>query len=158
MTPLQALIIERMREKGWDPPDVEARGVKHATLHRYMNPVHLQQLPRKSVLRDLANALELDVDDVRQAAMDSIAGVGDRPWRRTLRKSGETIEWEIVVTRRDRLPLDDLDFWHTLREVERELSPDLIESFQEAVAREHYAPAAREGTSDLPPPVGEDGA
>lgn len=72
MSPLQSLITGRMREQGWEPKDVEARGVKHATLHRYMNPVELRQLPRRDVLESLAEGLVLPYDRVLQAAKDTV--------------------------------------------------------------------------------------
>lgn len=72
MSPLQALILDRMREHGWTPKQVEDRGVSHATLHRYMNPVQLQQPPRKSVLRALATALDLPLSKLEQAAVESV--------------------------------------------------------------------------------------
>lgn len=83
MAPLQRLILDRMREKRWEPKHVEARGVKHATLHRYMNPIQLLQLPRRSVLEDLAHGLQLPVEEVTQAAKDSVGwdSTKDLAWR-----------------------------------------------------------------------------
>lgn len=72
MSPLQTLVIEQMRRHGWGPKDVEDRGVAHATLHRYMNPVKLSQLPRRSVRQSLADALGVPFDRVTEAAMASI--------------------------------------------------------------------------------------
>jgi len=119
MSPLQALITTRMQEKGMDAPAVEARGVKHATLHRYMNPVHLRQLPRAAVLEALAQALELDVEDVRQAAKDSIGRPEPASWRRTLELFPQgPFDLRVVVSRRDRLPLTDQEFYRGLRLVE----------------------------------------
>lgn len=73
MSPLQALIVNRMRQRGWSPKQVEDRGVAHATLHRYMNPVELSQPPRKAVLQSLADALELPLAKVQQAAVESVS-------------------------------------------------------------------------------------
>lgn len=73
MSPLQHLILETMRSKGWGPGDVEERGVKHATLHRYMNPVTMKALPRQQIINDLAAALDLTPERVRQAAMESLS-------------------------------------------------------------------------------------
>lgn len=72
MSPLQRLILDRMRERGWSPRDVEARGIKHATLHRYMNPLVMRSLPRESVMRDLSEALGLPLDEVKRAAWASL--------------------------------------------------------------------------------------
>jgi hypothetical protein len=72
MSPLQALILDRMRSRGWTPKDVEDRGVAHATLHRYMNPVELKQPPRSSVLQSLASALDLPLARVQRAAVESV--------------------------------------------------------------------------------------
>ena len=76
MSPLQRLILDRMREQGWSPKDVEDRGVKHATLHRYMNPVVLHQLPRRAVVEALADGLRLPVEKVEEAALASLARTG----------------------------------------------------------------------------------
>lgn len=81
MSPLQALIINRMRERGWSPKQVEDRGVAHATLHRYMNPVELSQPPRKSVLQSLATALDLPLSRVQQAAVESVSYDYEHPER-----------------------------------------------------------------------------
>ncbi|MGZ6838722.1 MAG: helix-turn-helix domain-containing protein [Blastococcus sp.] len=72
MNPLQALILERMSERGWTPKDVEARGVNHATLHRYMNPLTLKAPPRRDTLQKLANALDLPLSRVERAAVESV--------------------------------------------------------------------------------------
>jgi hypothetical protein len=79
MTPLQTLILDRMHDRGWDPVTVENRGVAHATLHRYMNPVLLRQMPRQSVIKSLARALDLTEDSVRNAAWLSMEANKDRP-------------------------------------------------------------------------------
>lgn len=81
MPPLQKLILEQMRARGWSPPQVEDRGVKHATLHRYMKPLILKGMPRDATLQELAKALDLDEQRLREAAYRSLAanrGVVDR--------------------------------------------------------------------------------
>lgn len=109
MTPLQALVLGRMREKQWDAKAVEARGVSHATLHRYMNPVVLRQLPRQRILESLASALDLSVDTVRQAAVESLVGQPEG-WRGSvhLARQGD-LDIAIVVERVDRLPITEAD-------------------------------------------------
>lgn len=137
MSPLQALITERMRAKGWDAPTVEARGVKHATLHRYMNPVALRQLPRAAVLQALATALDLDVEEVRQAAKDSIGDVVPQAWRRSLEISGPgPHEMYVVISRKDRLPMDHAEFIRGLKEVERRLGAGYAEQWEAALIQE----------------------
>lgn len=107
MTPLQALIRDQMERKGWEPRDVEDRGVKHATLHRYMQPIILKQLPRKSVLLSLAGALSLDVEDVLAAAVASLETAKRPPWRDVVEfpptESGLSVG--VLVDRIDRLPV-----------------------------------------------------
>lgn len=78
MNPLQRLILDQMHKRGWSPKQVEARGVSHATLHRYMNPVKLQTLPRRQILEALAAALDLPLEAVRAAAMATIGWDGSR--------------------------------------------------------------------------------
>jgi hypothetical protein len=72
MNPLQRLILDRMHERGWSAKDVEDRGVKHATLWRYMNPVQLRQPPRRQVLEQLAMALDLPFEKVQRAAFETV--------------------------------------------------------------------------------------
>ncbi|MGZ6836795.1 MAG: helix-turn-helix domain-containing protein [Blastococcus sp.] len=85
MNPLQALIHRRMVERGWTPQDVEARGVSHATLHRYMNPLVLKSPPRRDTLQKLANALDLPLSEVERAGVESVGYLyevhdGDGTW------------------------------------------------------------------------------
>lgn len=149
MTPLQALIVTRMTERGWTPPQVEKRGVKHATLHRYMNPVQLRTLPRQSVLADLAKALDLTVEEVRDAAVRSLDSEQDESWRRSLRRySGHPAKpnWEFVVSRADRRPLTDEQFFEALRDMAESIDKGVIEAFESAVDDpKDYARAGRKG-------------
>lgn len=126
MTPLQALILDRMRERGWTPKQVEERGVTHATLHRYMNPVRLKQLPRQSVLDQLSAALELPVSTIRLAAMDSIEGA-EQPWRRTSTHLTRKYELFIVVDKRDRTSMTDREMLEALAELGEAYSEESIE-------------------------------
>lgn len=73
MPPLQKLILEQMHRRSWSPAQVEERGIKHATLHRYMQRVELRTMPRESTLKELAAALDLDEHQVRDAAYRSMA-------------------------------------------------------------------------------------
>lgn len=110
ITPLQALVVGRMTDKGWDPKTVEDRGVAHATLHRYMNPVELRQLPRRDVLEALARGLQLDVEDVRQAAVESLTGRPSTEWRGGLElKRQDDLIVGVVVERIDRMPISEED-------------------------------------------------
>lgn len=72
MNPLMALILGRMRERGWSNQDVVARGVTWPTLHRYTHPVRMRQPPRPAILQALANALDLPLSQVQKAAVDSV--------------------------------------------------------------------------------------
>jgi hypothetical protein len=78
MNPLQRLIVERMAERGWDPKEVEARGIPHATLHRYSNPLVLKAPPREKTIRQLATALHLDFGVVSRAGLDAVAWSHER--------------------------------------------------------------------------------
>lgn len=109
MTPLQVLILERMRQKGWDAKQVEDRGVKHATLHRYMNPIEMKQLPRQAVIQALAGALDLNEEDVLQAAKDSVAGARVRFRSLHEFEDLEAFKVSVFVERHDGTPPSDED-------------------------------------------------
>jgi hypothetical protein len=72
MSPLQRLILDRMREKRWEAKDVEKRGVPHATLHGYMTGKPLSGMPREATRRQLADGLHLTFEVITEAAKDSI--------------------------------------------------------------------------------------
>lgn len=72
MPPLQRLIVEQMRRKGWSPQQVEDRGVSHSTLYMYTQPLTLRSLPRDATIDKLAEALDLTPDQIREAAWQSI--------------------------------------------------------------------------------------
>ena len=89
MTPLRALILGQMEARRWDPKDVEERGIAHATLHRYMNPLRMKTLPRSDVLTALATSLDLPLERVRQAAWESLEGnIGPAGGRAVRTRSG----------------------------------------------------------------------
>ena len=150
MTPLQALVLSRMQEKQWDARTVESRGVTHATLHRYMNPVQLRQLPRQAVLEGLAKALQLDVEVVRQAAKDS---VGTAPEREVgVAKYGpfsvdvdDGLVAHILIERIDRLPVSDLDVERGIAAVRRAMAKQAPAGETSSRPAEDYDLAAREG-------------
>jgi len=150
MSPLQALVTERMRTQGWDAPTVESRGVSHATLHRYMNPLVLRQLPRASVLTALAKALELDVEEVREAAKDSVGELQDRPWRRSLELAGPgPHNMSIVISRRDRMPMSHEEFVQGLKEVESRLGVGYAEQWETALTEEGLINATATTKADV---------
>lgn len=73
MSPLEKLLTEQMRRRGWDANAVKRRsGIPHATLYRYTHPVELKSPPRRDTVEQLANALELNPDLVWKAAVDSV--------------------------------------------------------------------------------------
>jgi hypothetical protein len=109
MTPLQALIVNTMKRRGWDAPAVESRGVPHSTLHRYLQPTPLSQLPRARVMKMLADALELDVEEVRAAAFETVQGRTEgQAWRAGNHFPIEDgLEVAVMVDRIDRLPITE---------------------------------------------------
>ncbi len=143
MSPLQALVTSRMRELSLDPQAVEKRGVKHATLHRYMNPVRLFQMPRVAILEAFAKALEVDVDEVRQAAKDSLGETPKNDWRITyeLGDVNGKLAVTVLIDRIDRLPC-------TVDDMQRGLDA-LLDSLRDTDAQEQadaFPVAARRGT------------
>lgn len=79
MSPLQRLIVERMKARGWSNQHVEDRGVPHATLMRYINPLTMKAPPREATLRQLADALDLSFEQLRDAALASMREAVDAP-------------------------------------------------------------------------------
>ncbi len=148
MSPLQALIVERMRVRGWDAKQVEARGVTHATLHRYMNPVHLRQLPRRSVIQALALALEIDESEVREAAVASLTGVMARPeWRASCGpfRVASGLDVTVLVERIDRLSITGEDLEEGLEAIGKHFSPSKRSRGAAASSPADYVIARREG-------------
>jgi transcriptional regulator with XRE-family HTH domain len=107
LNPLQALIQQRLRERGWSYGDVARRGgVPRSTVYTLAITRNLARPPRPATLDGLARGLDLPVTAVRAAAAESTGlhyydeapGGAQRPDNR---------EREILIASIDELTPDD---------------------------------------------------
>lgn len=111
MSPLQALIVTTMDRKKLTRQDVEANGVKHATLARYIKPMVLQQTPRPATLRAIADGLGIDLAEVEEAAKASV-GAASPAWRgQKVLALDRGLDVRLIVDRVDRKPITEADLW-----------------------------------------------
>jgi len=72
LNPLQRLIQQRLRERGWSYREVARRGgLPHSTVHTLAATRNLARPPRPATLDGLAKGLDLPVSAVRAAAAES---------------------------------------------------------------------------------------
>lgn len=78
MNPLQTLIREQMRRKGWSYEQVEARAreagfpISSATVHTLATRKHLRRAPAEELLRALAAGLDLPLPALQMAAAEAM--------------------------------------------------------------------------------------
>ena len=74
INPLQRLIQQRLRERGWSYREVARRGgLPHSTVHTLASTRNLARPPRPATIDALAKGLEVPAAAVRAAAAESIA-------------------------------------------------------------------------------------
>ena len=74
LNPLQRLIQQRLRERGWSYREVARRGgLPHSTVHTLASTRNLARPPRPATIDALAKGLDVPVSVVRAAAAESIA-------------------------------------------------------------------------------------
>ena len=74
LNPLQRLIQQRLRERGWSYREVARRGgLPHSTVHTLAATRNLARPPRPATIDALAKGLDVPVAAVRAAAAESIA-------------------------------------------------------------------------------------
>jgi transcriptional regulator with XRE-family HTH domain len=72
LNPLQRLIQQRLRERGWSYREAARRGgLPHSTVHTLATTRNLARPPRPSTIDALAKALDVPVSAVRAAAAES---------------------------------------------------------------------------------------
>jgi transcriptional regulator with XRE-family HTH domain len=72
LNPLQRLIQQRLRERGWSYREVARRGgLPHSTVHTLAATRNLARPPRPATIDALAKGLEVPVSAVRAAAAES---------------------------------------------------------------------------------------
>jgi transcriptional regulator with XRE-family HTH domain len=72
INPLQRLILQRLRERGWSYGDVAKRGgMARSTLYTLATTRNLARPPRPATIDALAKGLEVPVSAVRAAAAES---------------------------------------------------------------------------------------
>ena len=72
LNPLQRLILERLRERGWSYGDVARRGgLPRSTIYTLATTRNLARPPRPATIDALAKGLDVPVSAVRAAAAES---------------------------------------------------------------------------------------
>jgi transcriptional regulator with XRE-family HTH domain len=72
LNPLQRLIQQRLRERGWSYREVARRGgLPHSTIHTLARTRNLARPPRPDTIDALARGLDVPVSAVRAAAAES---------------------------------------------------------------------------------------
>ena len=72
LNPLQRLIQQRLRERGWSYREVARRGaLPHSTVHTLASTPNLTRPPRPATIDALAKGLDVPVSAVRAAAAES---------------------------------------------------------------------------------------
>ena len=72
LNPLQRLIQQRLRERGWSYREVARRGgLPHSTVHTLAATRNLARPPRPATINALAKGLDVPVSAVRAAAAES---------------------------------------------------------------------------------------
>ena len=72
LNPLQRLMQQRLRERGWSYDDVARRGgTSHSTIHTLATTRNLARPPRPAKMAALAEGLDLPVSAIRAAAAES---------------------------------------------------------------------------------------
>jgi transcriptional regulator with XRE-family HTH domain len=72
LNPLQRLIRQRLRERGWSYREVAKRGgLPHSTVHTLAATRNLTRPPRPATIDALAKGLDVPVSAVRAAAAES---------------------------------------------------------------------------------------
>ncbi len=72
LNPLQRLIQQRLRERGWSYREAARRGgLPHSTVHTLATTRNLARPPRPTTIDALAKALDVPVSAVRAAAAES---------------------------------------------------------------------------------------
>src|SRR6202046_791968 len=72
LNPLQRLIQQRLRERGWSYREAARRGgLPHSTIHTLDTTRNLGRPPRPDTIDALAKALDVPVSVVRAAAAES---------------------------------------------------------------------------------------
>src|ERR1700691_1366400 len=72
LNPLQRLILQRLRERGWSYREVAKRGgLPHSTVHTLAATRNLTRPPRPATIDALAKSLDVPVSAVRAAAAES---------------------------------------------------------------------------------------
>ena len=72
INPLQRLIVQRLRERGWSYREVARRGgLPHSTVYTLATTRNLARPPRPATIDTLAKGLDVPVSAVRAAAAES---------------------------------------------------------------------------------------
>ena len=107
LNPLQRLIQQRLRERGWSYREVARRGgLPHSTVHTLASTRNLVRPPRPATIDALAKGLDVPVSMVRAAAAEStgLHYYDETPSER--RRSGDQ-ERDLLIASIDELSAED---------------------------------------------------
>jgi len=107
INPLQRLIVQRLRERGWSYREVARRGgLPHSTVYTLATTRNLARPPRPATIDTLAKGLDVPVSAVRAAAAESTGlHYYDEPQAR--RQDPGDRERELLIASIDELTPED---------------------------------------------------
>jgi transcriptional regulator with XRE-family HTH domain len=109
VNPLQRLIQQRLRERGWSYGDVARRGgLPRSTVYTLAITRNLVRPPRPATIDGLARGLEVPVSTVRAAAAESTGlHYYDEPPAGAARAAAGDQERELLIASIDELSAED---------------------------------------------------
>jgi transcriptional regulator with XRE-family HTH domain len=107
LNPLQHLIQQRLRERGWSYREVAGRsGLSHSTIYSLAMTRNLTRPPRPATINGLARGLDVPVSVVRAAAEES-TGMNYYNGTPARRHDHDDQERELLITSIDELSPED---------------------------------------------------
>ena len=107
LNPLQRLIQQRLRERGWSYREVARRGgLPHSTVHTLAATRNLARPPRPATIDALAKGLDVPVSAVRAAAAES-TGLHYYEEPASSRQDPDDQERELLIASIDELTPED---------------------------------------------------
>src|SRR5947208_17047486 len=107
LNPLQRLIVQRLRERGWSYREVARRGgLPHSTVYTLATTRNLARPPRPATIDTLAKGLDVPVSAVRAAAAES-TGLHYYDEPQATRQDPGARERELLIASIDELTPED---------------------------------------------------
>jgi transcriptional regulator with XRE-family HTH domain len=141
--PLQRLILDRIRERGWSYGEVARRGgLPRSTVYTLAITRNLVRPPRPATIDALAKGLEVPVSAVRAAAASS-TGLHYYDAGSSEQRQASDQERDLLIASIDELSPED-----------RQHVAALVESLRSQAARGRAAPSRGDGPAGPPVPPG----